>query len=349
MRAFHLRGAVALALLTAAAAAVPLGHSAPPPGMADYTITGIQAWGEAKGNGFEFMPTAGSGQRVSRPYDGVQTYLQESERDIFGNTTWKNIAAITGGTMTVYRPSSGSRTVTFNLFLNRTLAPGWSVVSADQSGGVWDKRPTAGGTDLSMRIRATAYADRTGSASVTSIVLRGPAGQTWNKAFEGRRLFTISGIEAWSTAKTYGFTFSPVKEHPDERISNALDGVNTGVTQDGNACREYYLAQVVGGNMVAHCAWRDPNASSGHLAAFDMTRDFLMFGGKGLAPGWVVKSVTVSGGSWVQRPATDATRLEFVYRLTLPGVVTGTNATISQIVLEGPSSAASYQDAFKVN
>lgn len=337
------------ACIIAAGAAVPIERSAPPPGMADHTISGINAWSEAKKNGFQFRQTAGTGQRVTSPYDGVATYLQQSSKDIFGNTTWTSIAAITGGAMSVFKPASGSRTVTFNLFTDRVLAPGWTMVSVSMSGGTWDRKPASGSNDLSMRIKATAYADRGGSANVTSIVLRGPEGDSWTKAFEGRKLFTIDGIGAWSTAKTYGFTFTPVKEHDDERISNALDGVDTRLNQIDHSCSgSYAMARVVGGNMVAHCAWYDKTASSGHLAAFDLTRDFAMFGGKRLAKGWVVREVTVSGGSWVRRPVAGSDNLEFVYRLTLPSSSTAASATITRVVLEGPSSASSYQDAFKV-
>lgn len=343
------RLAVGIACVAAAGGAVPIERSAPPPGMTDHTINGINAWSEAKTNGFEFRQTAGTNQRVTRPYDGVATYLQQGVKDFFGNTTWINIAAITGGAMSVNKPSSGSRTVTFNLFLGRTLAPGWTVVRVDQSGGTWDMRPASGSSDLSMRIKATAYASRGGSAHVTSIVLRGPTGESWTKAFEGRRLFTIDGISAWSTAKTYGFTFTPMKEHEDERISNALDGVDTRLNQIDHGCGgSYAMARVVGGNMVAHCAWYDKTSSSGHLAAFDLTRDFVMFGGKRLAKGWVVREVTVSGGSWVRRPVAGSDNLEFVYRLTLPSSSTAASANITRVVLEGPSSASSYQDAFKV-
>jgi hypothetical protein len=336
------------AFVIAAGAAVPIERSAPPLGMADHTISGISAWSEAKKNGFQFRQTAGTSQRVTSPYDGVATYLQQSSKDIFGNTTWTTIAAITGGAMSVYKPASGSRTVTFNLFTDRVLTPGWTIVSVDQSGGTWDKKPATGSSDLSMRIKATAYSDRSGAANVSRIVLRGPDGQSWTKAFEGRKLFTITGINAWNTAKSYGFTFTPVKEHDDERISNALDGVNTLLTQVDRSCLDSYpMASVVGGNMNAHCAWYDKTATSGHVAAFDMTRDFVMFGGKRLAQGWVVREVVVSGGSWVQQVTPGSDKLEFVYRVTLAETHKAQSAIITRVVLEGPTSASSYADAFK--
>ena len=99
--------------------------------------------------------------------------------------------------------------------------------------------------------------------------------------------------------------------------------------------------------MNAHCAWYDKNATSGHVAAFDMTRDFVMFGGKRLAQGWVVREVVVSGGSWVQQVTPGSDKLEFVYRVTLAETHKAQSAIITRVVLEGPTSASSYADAFK--
>ena len=268
-----------VAFVIAAGAAVPMERSAPPPGMADHTITGINAWSEAKKNGFQFRQTAGTNQRVTSPYDGVATYLQQSGKDLFGNTTWTSIAAITGGAMSVYKPASGSRTVTFNLFTDRVLTPGWTIVSVDQSGGTWDRKPATGSSDLSMRIKATAYADRSGAANVTQIVLRGPDGQSWTKAFEGRKLFTITGINAWNTAKGYGFTFYPVKEHSDEKINNALDGVDTQLKQDGYSCQSSYAsARVVGSRPETH-------------------------GTNRMRPSWISDFVPGYGHAWTPSPA----------------------------------------------
>ena len=312
------------------------------PATESHTIGGVQAWAVARTNGFTFRPvTAGSDQSVARPYDGVNTRLVATVPDNrFGGlrTIRATVASVVGGNMSVSRRSW---TATFEMFGDRTLAPGWSVEEVKLSGSyVWDRRPAEGSDDLSFRVKSSS-GNSTSSVIVRSVTLRGPAGADWQDAFVGRQVYTITGTEAWATAKTYGYEFNPVPEYDDVRLYGGLDGTRTYMKQDGAGCGRYGSAnaEVVGGNMISHCPQKLPNNHR------DETTDFRMFAGKTLASGWTVREIVVTGGSWVERPAPGSTSLEFVYRLTRAG----TSALVTRIVLEGPSDAPSWEDAFKVN
>ncbi len=152
-------------------------------------------------------------------------------------------------------------------------------------------------------------------------------------------------------AKEYGYEFHPVKEHDDEVLSGGVDGTNSRVDQGGPSRECYVLARVVGGNMIAQCPYRRPGRGIIESDDFDDTRDFRMFTGKALAPGWIVRDIVVSGGTWIDRPEPGATSLEFSYRLTIAKRFydRSTSARVTRIVLEGPASASSWEDAFKVN
>jgi len=327
------------------------------PTTASHTITGIEAWSIARTNGFEFRPHASGDEWTTYPYDGVQTVLKaERLHSLAGlfQTDTVTVARVVGGNMTVDRPSSGSRTVTFTMFGGGRLSSGWTVEDVRLRGGTWKKR--AEGNDLSIEVEATAYANRPATVRVESITLRGPAGQPWSAAFEGRRTWTISGIEAWATAKNYGYEFHPVVEYDDEVLRNGVDGTSSEVVQRDRPCsraaglvgKAVPFATVVGGNMIANCSHWAGEARD--WSDNDPTRDFRMFAGKALAPGWAVRDVTVTGGSWVERPAPGSGSLAFVYRLTLPrGRVQSVTGIVTRVVLEGPASASSWQDAFKGN
>lgn len=338
---------------------VPAGRLAVAPQTQTHTITGIEAWSLARANGFEFRPAARSEQWVTYPYDGVDTRLQAARfQGILGVGTTDTItlARIVGGNLIVDRPTSGSRSVTFVLFGGRRLADGWAVEEVRlRGGGRWKKRPE--GSDLQIEVEATAYANRPASVGIESVTLVGPAGQPWSAAFQGRKTFTITGIEAWATAKSYGFEFHPMVEHEGEYVTGGVDGTDTQLRQrkDNPACNERVQGRVVGGVMILECvAFTGYDDGLLDLGDYDTTRDFRMFGGKELAPGWTVREVDAAGGSWVDRPEPGARSLEFRYRLTLMTADYAfqqkpRTAHITRIVLEGPASASSWEDAFKVN
>ncbi|MDH3222764.1 MAG: hypothetical protein OEO23_03540 [Gemmatimonadota bacterium] len=319
-----------------------------------HTVSGVEAWSVARANGFDFRPKQTGEQWVTYPYDGVNTTLHDTRvLNTFGYVTTDTLtlARVVGGNMVVDRPPAGSRSVTFALFGGGSLAEGWSVEDVRIRGGTWKKR--AAGNDLSIEVQVTAQAGRSASARVESVTLRGPAGQPWSAAFEGRRRWTINGIEAWAVAKEYGYEFHPVKEHDDEVLSNALDGVDTRISRRSGArtlCDTYYHARVVGGVMVQECPYLGDDGRRGiGDGDYDRTRDFRMFAGKVLAPGWIVRDVVASGGVWVNRPESGDGSLEFTYRLSVVGPNQPTSAHVTRIVLEGPASASSWEDAFKVN
>ncbi|MGE0552806.1 MAG: hypothetical protein AB7R55_05200 [Gemmatimonadales bacterium] len=323
-----------------------------------YTIPGINAWSEAKTQGFTFQPlTYGSGQTVTSPRDGVNTRLT-TQTQIGLRRQTVTLAQVVGGNASVVRPGSGSRTVTFEFFGGRTLAPGWSVESVQLGGSyTWDRRVTTGGQDLSFRVKATSYASTTGSVIVRSVTLRGPAGANWADAFEGRRQWTISGISAWGTARSYGFTFAPLEGSapslPQVRLDGTPDGVNTLLVTrnplpNPNPCEVYVRvdlvraqcihAKVVGGNALV-------NPPTGNQASYPVS--FEMFGGKRLGPGWIIKSLRVSNGTFVQQPRYDSDDASFVLRLTSQRGQPAARASVTSLVLEGPGTASSWQEAFR--
>lgn len=328
----------------------------------DFAINGIEAWSTARTNGFTFRPmTYASGQSVSRPYDGVNTRLYRQYRDMFGRLKTVNMAAIVGGNPNV---SDSRATVTFELFGGQTLAPGWSIQSVQLSGSyVWDRRVQAGSQNPSFRIKVT------GSNSVTirSVTLRGPSGANWQDAFVGRKTYTLTGIDAWSVAKQYGFQFTPTVEdfkpadwNPGDgfytsrlQVTSPADGVNTqllvvfekGLTSSARCARVLQygavgcaVASVVGGN------------ASVHVPIYDIWRSqtiiFEMFAGKRLAQGWTVRQVELSSGSWLRRPAAGSDDLSMKFSVT-SYVGRPASALVRTVVLEGPSNATGWQNAFR--
>ena len=73
---------------------------------------------------------------------------------------------------------------------------------------------------------------------------------------------------------------------------------------------------------------------------------FEMFGGKRLSPGWKVKSVDVSNGTWVRQAEVGSEDLSFRLKVT-SYANTAATSIVRSITLEGPSNAASYEDAFR--
>jgi hypothetical protein len=98
------------------------------------------------------------------------------------------------------------------------------------------------------------------------------------------------------------------------------------------------IGQVVGGNMSVTPPINDA----------EQTVQFEMFGSKRLSAGWRVRSVDVSNAYWIRRPAQGMAwdDLSFVVSLTSRATESAI-AIIRSITLEGPSNAASVEDAFK--
>ncbi len=148
------------------------------PGQAsaqDYTVPGVTAWSIAKGTGFTFGPLAQvTGQWVTNPRDGVNTRLLVKQGQVpFQKTV--TLGQVVGGNASVSRPGSGTRTVTFEFFGGRRLAPGWTIIRVELAGRyTWDRQVVSGSPDARFRVRATSSASTTGSAIIKTIVLRGP-------------------------------------------------------------------------------------------------------------------------------------------------------------------------------
>jgi hypothetical protein len=188
----HLRTrivAAAFAVLAALAARYPPGLSGADRGTTeDYAIGGFQTWAVAKNNGFTFQPIPhGSGQWVSDPRDGVNTRLLARTRAAQGMEDTVTLAQVAAGSGSVNRPRSGSRTVSFEFFAGRLLAPGWTVAHVELAGRFsWVRQAAVGSGDLSFRVSASSDPATTGTVLVTAVVLRGPAGAHWEDAFHRR-------------------------------------------------------------------------------------------------------------------------------------------------------------------
>jgi murein DD-endopeptidase MepM/ murein hydrolase activator NlpD len=150
----------------------------------DYTIPGINAWNLAKANGFTFQPLPDApGQWVTTPNDGVNTLLQVKQGTAPFQTTI-TLGQVVGGNASTTRPGSGTRTVKFEFFGGRKLAPGWTVVRVEATGNyTWERTVTTGGTDLSFRVKTSSTSSTTGTAIIKQIVLRGPDGANPAHAF----------------------------------------------------------------------------------------------------------------------------------------------------------------------
>ena len=310
---------------------------------ADYTVAGITAWTTAKTYGFEFAPEAASGESVTSPRDGMNTRLRKTVTSLLGSTT-VTIAQVVGGQPSV---NAGQRNTTFRMFSNRTLQPGWTVKSIDVRGSFTYVQTVRQGTsDLSFRVRLSPG----GSATLRSLVLTGPEGANWQDAFSApaRRDYVINGIVAWNAAKKYGFEFYPYGdgETDVDRTSFPRDGVFTyryvsktsligSCTSPPNRSTSCIMAQIAGGNLSV------PANPYGFTSA-----EFVLYRAKKLAPGWLVKSVSISSGTFIRQPAYGTDDMSFALRLQGSAAKPATG-TITSITLEGPSNAASFEDAFK--
>ena len=330
MKAVRTLGSVAVWCVAGIGAAGAQGTS--------YTIPGISAWTTAKTYAFEFAPERNSGETVTQPFDGMNTRLRRTTTVLFKPVT-VTVAQVVGGQPSV---NQGERNTIFRMFAGRTLQPGWTVKSVDVGGNfTYVQQPRLGTSDLSFRVKLSPG----GTATLKSIVLTGPAGADWKHAFSApvRKDYVLNGVVAWNAAKKYGFLFFP--GDTSSRVQGPYDGVLTYawvaksgmdpcVLAPGSSGFVCISGQIAGGNM------------SVPAARYGRTIRFTMYGGKRLAPGWKVKSVGISNGTFVRQAVSGSDDLSFVVSLSSTDTRAAT-AIITSITLEGPSNAASFEDAFK--
>lgn len=329
--------------LCLAAAALTAGAGIAVAQNANYTVPGISAWTTAKTYGFEFAPERNTGETVTQPFDGMNTRLRRTETVLFKPVT-KTVAQVVGGQPSV---NQGERNTIFRMFAGRTLQPGWTVKSVDIGGNfTYVQQPRLGTTDLSFRVKLSPG----GTATLRNVVLTGPAGADWKDAFSApvRKDYVINGVVAWNAAKKYGFLFHPTDQGGStKKVMLPYDGVLTVLwihksdlplfapcVPRPDAYDICILAQIAGGNLSV------PAHKYGYTARF------VMFSGKKLAPGWLVKDVSISTGTFIRQAVTGSDDLSFVVELTSSPTRAAT-AIIRSITLEGPSNAASFEDAFK--
>jgi hypothetical protein len=306
-----------------------------------YTIPGISAWTTAKTYAFEFAPERNTGETVTQPFDGMNTRLRRTATVLFKPVT-VTVAQVVGGQPSV---NQGERSTIFRMFAGRTLQPGWTVKSVDIGGNFsYVQQPRLGTSDLSFRVKLSPG----GTATLRNVVLTGPAGADWKDAFSApvRKDYVINGVVAWNAAKKYGFQFYPSDRNGNtDRVTTPYDGVLTmltaGKTLSWLNCTPRpgfsdlcIVAQIAGGNL------------SVPVHPIGYTARFTMFAGKKLAPGWQVKAVSISNGTFIRQAATGSGDLSFVVQLASTPTQAAT-AIVKSITLEGPSNAASFEDAFK--
>jgi hypothetical protein len=346
-----------LALVVAIGIPTALPATLPAQGTA-YDVPGISAWTTGKTYGFTFSPETHSGESVSRPLDGMNTRLTRSATVLLVPQT-VTVAQVVGGQPSV---NPGERNTTFRMFGGRTLQAGWTLKSVDVSGNfTYVSPPRPGTNDLSFRVLLAPG----GSATLRKLVLNGPAGADWKDAFSSpvrtdyvdRKNYVINGVVAWNAAKKYGFTFTPLAKESEWGgfVSGLPDGVYTALiatpleVKFGWPCtdppgqafvipRTCVVGQIVGGNMSVTVPINPGQP--------DQSVAFEMFGAKRLSPGWIVKSVSISGASWTRQPAYGSEHLSFVLRVT-SHANNSASAIVKSITLEGPSNATSFEDAFK--
>jgi len=163
-----------------------------------------------------------------------------------------------------------------------------------------------------------------------ALVLAAISGVAWSDAAGAQGAdYTIPGISAWTTGKTYAFEFAP-ERNTGESVTTPFDGMNTRLQRTTTVLFKSVtvtVAQVVGGQ---------PSVNQGERSTI-----FRMFAGRTLQPGWTVKSVDLSGNfSYVQQARLGTSDLSFRVKLS-PG---GT-ATLRNVVLTGPAGA-DWHDAF---
>lgn len=310
-----------------------------------YEIAGITAWNTSKTYGFVFHPERASDESLTNPRDGMNTRLTKRVATLLGTQTVA-IAQVVGGQPSVM---PGQRNTTFTFFGGRTLQPGWTVKSVDVGGNfTYVQQARLNTSDLSFRVRLAPG----GTATLRKVVLTGPSGADWKDAFSApvRKDYVVNGVVAWGFAKKYGFTFKPdaTIAGRTSMLSAPVDGVFTVVyfypeLAMGNCTpwphsptRSCILAQIVGGNMSVPPPFSSPSRGG----------TFEMFGGKKLSPGWIVKAIDVSNGTLTTQPQAGSDNLRFVVQLTAYAP-NGATAIVRSITLEGPSNAASVEDAFR--
>jgi hypothetical protein len=262
------------------------------------------------------------------------------------------IAQVVGGQPSVM---PNERNTTFTFFGGRTLQPGWTVKSVDLGGNfTYVQQPRLNTSDPSFRVRLAPG----GSATLRKVVLSGPVGADWKEAFSApvRKDYVINGNVAWNAARKYGFTFKPLKEGTIGFVTEPLDGVATTYAavpasrEILDRCTEMpgyralfekaacILGQVVGGNMSVTV----PRT----LDSRPRSVTFELYGAKKLSPGWIIKSVSVSNGTWTLQPQPGSSDLMMRLTLTSYGDVPAIGI-VRSVTLEGPSNASSFEDAFR--
>lgn len=148
--------------------------------------------------------------------------------------------------------------------------------------------------------------------------------------------YTITGIEAWSTARQYGFQFRPVARDRSERVTRPYDGVNTQLLGITGLLQSDVRAAVVGGNAVVY----KPRSGT-------YTRTIRFFWGRQLASGWRVIDLDVTGTRWAysRQPGWETADIPFSLSVTATTTTTG-SARVRSLTLRGPRNA-DWRRAFR--
>lgn len=154
--------------------------------LREHDVPGRAAWELARRWGFEFHPLLPHGPYVlSGARDGAATRLK---RCVSSGAPCGTEAEVVSGEMSVLAPECPApcaRVHTFRMFAGRQLAPGWRILRYELAGGrrAWVREPRYGTGDASFELRLEARRGEPARVSVRSLVLAGPAGEDWRRAF----------------------------------------------------------------------------------------------------------------------------------------------------------------------
>lgn len=158
----------------------------------EYKVAGLQAWTEAKRNGFQFSPnTPVYGQSLEGTSSKGYSYFVSNNRKC--DMPDQSRAHTLGGTnMILYRCKTlvhrFSTYAYFNLFFGKKLKSGWKIKSMSLSSNAkWTSEKWSANTNkIATKIKLTNLKDQNSAttAQLKNIILIGPKNGRWQDAFD---------------------------------------------------------------------------------------------------------------------------------------------------------------------
>ena len=157
----------------------------------EFKVNGIQAWAEARKNGFQFYPEGFRGQNK----DGASTsYFSRRDGGYCTHFDYKGSAKIVGGVNMILIPCRSNSMLPpldswaiFKIFSNKRLKPGWKVKEVKLTGNYqWVTKWKANSNSLHSKVKLTNSSHQRNAtrAMIKEITLIGPANGKWQDAFD---------------------------------------------------------------------------------------------------------------------------------------------------------------------